>query len=59
MLHTGIDLHKGTLLLTTTGDEGRENEQADIRIHRRAVAVYFRRHPGPHRVRKNGYLQTA
>jgi transposase len=49
MLHSGIDLHKRTLVITTTEPNGRTVDQAKLRCDRLAVASYFRRHAGPHR----------
>lgn len=49
MLHSGIDLHKRTLVINTTTADGATVDQAKVSCDRLSVLSYFRRHPGPHR----------
>jgi transposase len=49
MLHSGIDLHKRTLVINTTTADGVTVDHAKVSCDRLAVLSYFRRHPGPHR----------
>ncbi|MGQ0563142.1 MAG: IS110 family transposase [Gemmatimonadota bacterium] len=49
MLHSGIDLHKRTLMINTINCNGLTVDHAKISCDRLAVLSYFRRHAGPHR----------
>lgn len=49
MLHSGIDLHKRTVVLTTLNDAGEQVADGELPTTRRAVERYFAAHPGPHR----------
>ncbi|MEJ2215901.1 MAG: IS110 family transposase [Gemmatimonadota bacterium] len=48
MLHTGIDLHKRTAVLTTVDADGHVIAEATLRTRRPALARYFAALPGPH-----------
>lgn len=50
MLHSGIDLHKRSCVLTTVDQHGRTVQRGKLRADRAALASYFRRLPSPHRV---------
>jgi transposase len=49
MLHSGIDLHKRTIVLSTLDAEGERIAEAELPTSRTAVRSYFAAHPGPHR----------
>lgn len=49
MLHSGIDLHKRTMVIATVDEEGRAVADAELPTSRQAVAAYFARLGGPHR----------
>jgi transposase len=49
MLHSGIDLHKRTVVLSTVDAQGIRIADAELRTTRPAVRAYFASHPGPHR----------
>jgi transposase len=49
MLHSGIDLHKRTVVLSTVDAQGIRIAEAELRTTRAAVRAYFASHPGPHR----------
>ena len=49
MLHSGIDLHKRTIVLSTVDREGTRVAEAELPTSRVAVQRYFAAHPGPHR----------
>src|SRR5687768_6883432 len=49
MLHSGIDLHKRTIVLTTVTADGRPVRDATLPTTREAVRRYFAVLPGPHR----------
>jgi transposase len=49
MLHSGIDLHKRTVSLTTVTPDGRTVRDARLPTTRDAVRRYFAAMPGPHR----------
>jgi hypothetical protein len=49
MLHSGLDLHKRTLVITTVNDAGDLVADVSLPTTRVAVRSYFARHPGPHR----------
>lgn len=49
MLHSGIDLHKRTVVLATVDPQGCRVAEAELPTSRAAVRAYFAAHPGPHR----------
>ena len=49
MLHSGIDLHKRTVVLSTIDADGQRVDEAQLPTTRVAVRRYFAAHPGPHR----------
>src|SRR5437867_1723806 len=49
MLHSGIDLHKRTVVLSTVDAQGIRIADAELPTTRPAVRAYFAAHPGPHR----------
>jgi hypothetical protein len=49
MLHSGIDLHKRTIALSTVDPDGKRVAEAELSTTRGAVRRYFTAHPGPHR----------
>lgn len=49
MLHSGIDLHKRTIVLSTVNADGTRVGEAELPTSRAAVRAYFAAHPGPHR----------
>lgn len=49
MLHSGLDLHKRTIVITTVDDGGGSIDDASLPTTRAAVRSYFARHPGAHR----------
>ena len=49
MLHSGIDLHKRTVVLATVDSTGQCVKEAELPTTRAAVAGYFAAQPGPHR----------
>jgi transposase len=49
MLHSGIDLHKRTVVLSTVDAHGTRLAEAELPTSRAAVCAYFAKHPGPHR----------
>jgi transposase len=49
MLHSGIDLHKRTVVLSTVTADGRPVRDAKLPTTREAVRRYFAALPGPHR----------
>jgi transposase len=49
MLHSGIDLHKRTVVLSTVTADGRSVRDAKLPTTREAVRAYFAALPGPHR----------
>jgi transposase len=49
MLHSGIDLHKRTIVLSTIDPAGTRVADAELPTSRAAVRAYFAAHPGPHR----------
>lgn len=49
MLHSGIDLHKRTVVFSTVDAQGARVAEAELPTSRVAVARYFAAHPGPHR----------
>ena len=49
MLHSGIDLHKRTVVFSTVDAQGARVAEAELPTSRVAVAGYFAAHPGPHR----------
>jgi transposase len=49
MLHSGIDLHKNDLVISTVDGSGVEVERKRLRTQRPLVARYFASLPGPHR----------
>lgn len=49
MLHSGIDLHKRTVVLSTIDSDGLRVAEAELPTSRAAVQAYFAAQPGPHR----------
>jgi transposase len=49
MLHSGIDLHKRTIVLATVDPQGERVAEAELPTSRAAVQRYFAAQPGPHR----------
>jgi len=49
MLHSGIDLHKRTIALSTVTADGQPVRDAELPTTRAAVRAYFDALPGPHR----------
>jgi hypothetical protein len=49
MLHSGIDLHKRTIVLSTVDPQGARVADTELPASRAAVRSYFAAHPGPHR----------
>jgi transposase len=49
MLHSGIDLHKRTVALSTVDARGKGVDDAQLPASRAAVRAYFEAHRGPHR----------
>jgi transposase len=49
MLHSGIDLHKRTVVLATVDATGQCVKEAELPTTRAAVTAYFAAQPGPHR----------
>src|SRR3569832_1399409 len=49
MLHSGIDLHKRTVVLSTVTADGVSVRDAKLPTTREAVRRYFAAMPGPHR----------
>jgi transposase len=49
MLHSGIDLPKRTVVLSTVDPQGQRVADAQLPTTRTAVQAYFAAHPGPHR----------
>lgn len=49
MLHSGIDLHKRTVVLATVTADGQSVREAKLPTNRDAVRRYFAALPGPHR----------
>ena len=49
MLHSGIDLHKRTIVLATVDGSGACVKEAELPTTRAAVQGYFAAQPGPHR----------
>lgn len=49
MLHSGVDLHKRTIVLSTVDLAGTRVADAELPTSRAAVRAYFAEHPGPHR----------
>jgi transposase len=49
MLHSGIDLHKRTIVLSTVDAQGVRIAEAELPTSRVAVQRYFAAQPGPHR----------
>jgi len=49
MLHSGIDLHKRTIALSTVAADGQPVRDAQLPTTRAAVRAYFDALPGPHR----------
>jgi transposase len=49
MLHSGIDLHKNDLVITTLDSAGTILKKRRLRTHAPAVAQYFQALPQPHR----------
>jgi transposase len=49
MLHSGIDLHKRTVVFSTVTAEGQSVRDAQLPTTRAAVRAYFAALPGPHR----------
>jgi transposase len=49
MLHSGIDLHKRTIVLATVTADGKPVREAKLPTTREAVRAYFAALPGPHR----------
>jgi len=49
MLHSGIDLHKRTIVFSTVTSEGQPVRDASVPATRAAVRAYFAALPGPHR----------
>lgn len=49
MLHSGIDLHKRSLVIHTLDGEGTTVAERELPTDRRAVRAYFASLPGPHR----------
>ena len=49
MLHSGIDLHKRTIVLSTVDAQRTRLAEAELPTSRAAVLAYFAKHPGPHR----------
>ena len=49
MLHSGIDLHKRTVVLATVTPDGQPVRDAKLPTTRAAVRGYFAALPGPHR----------
>ena len=50
MLHSGIDLHKRTVVIATVDAEGQAIAEAELPTSRRQVQAYFAQLAGPHRV---------
>jgi transposase len=48
MLHSGLDLHKRTLVISTVNDAGEPVDDVTLPTTRTAVRTYFERHAGPH-----------
>jgi hypothetical protein len=49
MLHSGIDLHKRTIAISTVTPEGQPVRDAQLPTSRPAIRAYFDALPGPHR----------
>jgi transposase len=49
MLHSGIDLHKRTVVVSTVDANGQAIDEAELPTTRAVVRAYFTAHPGPHR----------
>ena len=49
MLHSGIDLHKRDLVISTVDADGHSVRDARVPTSRAAVTAYFAALPGPHR----------
>jgi hypothetical protein len=49
MLHSGIDLHKRTVVLSTVTSDGQRVRDVTLPATREAVRRYFAELPGPHR----------
>jgi len=49
MLHSGIDLHKNDLVISTLDAGGTQVQKLRLRTQRSVVSRYFRLLPGPHR----------
>ena len=49
MLHSGLDLHKRTLVISTVNDAGEPVDDVTLPTTRAAVRASFERRPGPHR----------
>src|SRR5688572_28266963 len=49
MLHSGIDLHKNDLVISTVDAAGTQVQKKRLRTERALVSRYFASLPGPHR----------
>jgi transposase len=49
MLHSGIDLHKRTVVISTVDPEGHQVRDAELPTTRARIQSYFASLPGPHR----------
>ena len=49
MLHSGIDLHKRTIAISTVTPDGQAVQDRQLPTTRTAVRAYFAGLPGPHR----------
>ena len=49
MLHSGIDLHKRTVVISTVDPEGHSVRDAELPTSRARIQSYFSSLPGPHR----------
>lgn len=49
MLHSGIDLHKRTIAISTVTADGQSVRDTQLPTTRAAVLSYFEAIPGPHR----------
>jgi hypothetical protein len=49
MLHSGLDLHKRTVVISTVNDAGEPVDDVSLPTTRATVRAYFERHAGPHR----------
>jgi len=49
MLHSGIDLHKRTVAISTVAPDGQPVRDTQLPTSRAAIRAYFDALPGPHR----------